>query len=184
MIMKNKELIVGNGKLTMEGWEEEIIKNCLDKSKFTIGKIKSSEVNESGTYPVVDQSQNFLAGYSEKQELLYDGKLPVVVYGDRTNIVKHINFRFIQGADGIKILIPNKKVNSRYFFYALNWFKPESKGYRRHYSILKKIKIPYPKSLSEQRRIVSKLDGLFAEIDASLALIDQNIEQAEALKLS
>src|SRR5699024_5758222 len=29
-----------------------------------------------------------------------------------------------------------------------------------------------------------KLDGLFAEIDASLALIDQNIEQAEALKLS
>lgn len=42
------------------------------------------------------------------------------------------------------------------------------------------LKIPLP-PLHEQRRIVSKLDALFAEIDASLALIDQNIEQAEAL---
>src|SRR5699024_115856 len=49
---------------------------------------------------------------------------------------------------------------------------------------IKRLPFKYPKSIEEQRRIVSKLDGLFAEIDASLALIDQNIEQAEALKLS
>ncbi|HLS11554.1 MAG TPA: restriction endonuclease subunit S [Flavobacteriaceae bacterium] len=48
---------------------------------------------------------------------------------------------------------------------------------------VKNVKIPLP-PLSEQRRILSKLDTLFAEIDASLALIDQNIAQAEALKLS
>ncbi len=45
------------------------------------------------------------------------------------------------------------------------------------------LKVPLP-PLFEQNRIVSKLDFLFAEIDASLALIDQNIAQAEALKLS
>src|SRR5690554_3878248 len=45
------------------------------------------------------------------------------------------------------------------------------------------IKVPLP-PLPEQHRIVSKLDALFAEIDASLALIDHNIVQAEALKLS
>src|SRR5699024_7751424 len=46
--------------------------------------------------------------------------------------------------------------------------------------LVSKVKVPFV-PLPEQRRIVSKLDGLFAEIDASLALIDQNIKQAEAL---
>src|SRR5690625_1826557 len=184
LIMKNNQSIVDKEKLKMKNWEEKKVEDCLDKSRFSVGKIKTAEVKETGNFPVIDQSQNYIAGYSNKKEYLYDGKLPVIIYGDHTNNVKHIDFRFIQGADGIKILVPNEKIDSRYFFYALNLYKPESKGYRRHYSILRKIKIKFPNSLPEQRRIVSKLDALFAEIDASLALIDQNIEQAEALKLS
>src|SRR5690625_2169137 len=184
LIMKNNQSIVDKEKLKMKNWEEKKVEDCLDKSRFSVGKIKTAEVKETGNFPVIDQSQNYIAGYSNKKEYLYDGKLPVIIYGDHTNNVKHIDFRFIQGADGIKILVPNEKIDSRYFFYALNLYKPESKGYRRHYSILRKIKIKFPNSLPEQRRIVSKLDALFAEIDASLALIDQNIKQAEALKLS
>src|SRR5690625_383563 len=184
LIMKNNQSIVDKEKLKMKNWEEKKVEDCLDKSRFSVGKIKTAEVKETGNFPVIDQSQNYIAGYSNKKEYLYDGKLPVIIYGDHTNNVKHIDFRFIQGADGIKILVPSEKIDSRYFFYALNLYKPESKGYRRHYSILRKIKIKFPNSLPEQRRIVSKLDALFAEIDASLALIDQNIEQAEALKLS
>ncbi|MBN1839694.1 MAG: restriction endonuclease subunit S, partial [Campylobacterales bacterium] len=46
--------------------------------------------------------------------------------------------------------------------------------------VLKEIKIPLP-PLEEQMRIVEKLDGLFAKIDKSIALLDVNIASANAL---
>jgi type I restriction enzyme S subunit len=48
---------------------------------------------------------------------------------------------------------------------------------------LKKFKIPIP-SLPEQKRIVSKLDALFARIDKSIALLEENIKQTEHLMAS
>ena len=168
----------------MSEWEERKIKDCVVVGNSKVGKVKKSEFLSEGKYPIVDQSQSYISGYQNYSEFVYSGEIPVVIYGDHTNIVKHIDFQFIQGADGIKVLIPKQDFDSKYLFYALNYFKPESKGYRRHFSILKKIEIPFPKSIKEQRRIVKKLDALFAEIDTSLALIDKNIEQAEALKLS
>lgn len=53
-----------------------------------------------------------------------------------------------------------------------------------HLKEIREVKISFPTDKNEQRRVVSKLDSLFSEIDSSLALIDQNIEKAEALKLS
>ncbi len=46
--------------------------------------------------------------------------------------------------------------------------------------IIKEFKIPLP-PLQEQKRIVSKLDSLFAKIDHAIALHQQNIDEAEAL---
>ena len=47
-------------------------------------------------------------------------------------------------------------------------------------SILKQIQIPLPQ-LPEQTRIVAKLDALFARIDKSITLLEENIKHTKAL---
>ena len=75
---------------------------------------------------------------------ILDIKRPVVIFGDHTCSVKYIDFPFVQGADGIKILESDNTLSAKflYFFLKNKPFKPE--GYKRHFSIFKKYKIPLP----------------------------------------
>lgn len=91
----------------------------------------------------------------------------------------------------LKLTLDTDKILRKYFIYFFDYYVIQGQLKTKGAAIknivgvktLKNIKIPLPQ-LPEQERIVSKLDTLFAEIDVSLALIDQNIAQAEALKLS
>ena len=85
--------------------------------------------------------------------------------GDHTKIIKFIDFNFVLGADGVKILQPNKNIDSRYLFYYLQNINLGDLGYARHYRLLKEINITYPKSLPEQQRIVAILDQAFSTIN-------------------
>lgn len=49
-----------------------------------------------------------------------------------------------------------------------------------YYKSLKDIKLKFP-PLSEQKRIVGKLDGLFEKIDQAIGLLEENIAHTEAL---
>jgi len=88
----------------------------------------------------------------------------------------------------LKGIIPkDKKVISKYLFY---WFKSISKILEENgtgatvkgvqVKFISNLQIPLP-PLEEQRRIVGKLDGLFAKIDKSIALLDESIVSASAL---
>lgn len=88
-------------------------------------------------------------------------------------------------------LIFHDKIHSEYAYYWIRYIRKTIEAYSSNAVLsiinqkaIRSLPFKYPKSLNAQRRIVSKLDTLFAEIDASLALIDQNIMKAEALKLS
>ena len=66
----------------------------IEKNEILIGdyiqtlrqkhKIKRSEYLPSGTIPIVDQGQDFIAGYIDDTKRTYDGQLPVIVFGDHT----------------------------------------------------------------------------------------------------
>ena len=133
-------------------------------------QIAQKQIQSKGKYPVVSQSANFIEGYTDSG-CAYKIKTPIILFGDHTRNVKFIDFDFVVGADGTKLLLP--LVLPQYVYlstiYASNTI--QNRGYSRHFSYLCKVSIPLP-PLNEQKRIVAKVDELFALIDT----IQQSLE--------
>lgn len=127
-------------------------------------KIQQKFYLKTGDYAIVDQGQNLIGGYTNDASLQYDGELPVVVFGDHTRCVKYVDFNFVQGADGVKILLPYKSFDSKFFYYAIMNLNIPNMGYRRHFPLFDKLTLPLP-PLSEQQRIVERIEELFAKLD-------------------
>lgn len=139
-------------------------------------KIKRSDYQESGRFPIVDQSQADIAGYTDDKAWLYQGELPVVIFGDHTRVLKFIDFPFCVGADGTQLLRPLEGNDIRYFYYALRNVDLTNYGYERHFKYLKEEKIPTP-LLSVQRRIAD----ILRPYDELIANSRQRIRILEAM---
>ena len=126
-------------------------------------KIKTSEISEEGPCPVIDQGQSYIAGYTNESDKLINIPGPVIIFGDHTCELKLINFDFVAGADGVKVLRPIE-IYENYFFLVLKTLKIEERGYSRHYKYFLNNLLPLP-SLAEQKRIVAKVDQLMQLCD-------------------
>ncbi len=149
------------------GWAIVSFAESCDKISLNGIKIKQKQYLTEGKYPVVDQGQALIGGYFDDEKLIVPGKPPYVIFGDHTRVKKYINFRFIAGADGVKVLKPFAFLNEKLFFYFLHCIKLPDKGYARHLQFLEKTDIPLP-PLSEQHRIVAKIEELFSSLDKGI----------------
>ena len=141
-----------------EGWTYKKFEDCLVKAPKA-KQVQTSQYNTGTKYPIVSQEDTLISGYFDDDAYLYHIDNPIVVFGDHTRVLKYIDFDFVIGADGVKILIPKEFLNAKLLYYYLLWYKIPNLGYSRHYKLLKEINIPVP-SLSEQQSIVAELDKI------------------------
>lgn len=166
-----------------QGWEEKSFEECIESAKYTI-KIQRKDFLENGEFPIVSQEAELINGYWNNADDLFKVTTPVVVFGDHTRALKYIDFDFVLGADGVKILCPKQFLHPKFFFYALRASPVKSLGYARHFRLLKELSINYPKVPAEQSAIADRLDRLSEETLRLEALYQRKLEALDELKQS
>ena len=162
-----------------QGWKTEPFEECIEKVTYT-QKIQRKDFLDDGSYPIVSQEKAFINGYWDNEADLFKVTTPIVIFGDHTKVLKYVGFDFVVGADGVKILQPQKFLLPKFFFYQLQTANLNSLGYARHYRLLRELEIAYP-SLAEQWRIVGILDEAFEEIATAKANAEKNLQNARAV---
>ncbi|MCE5221463.1 MAG: restriction endonuclease subunit S [Clostridium sp.] len=181
---KLEEAIVKAGPYEVPGnWVWSKLQYIFDNVTSSNKKLKQSEYKEFSeefSIPIIDQGENFVGGHSDKFELTYDGELPILVFGDHSRCIKYVDFNFIQGADGVKILL-QRDMNTKYLYYMLKNLRLPDKGYSRHYKFLREELMPIA-PLKEQQRIVDRIESLFEKLDKAKELIEEAREGFEKRK--
>jgi type I restriction enzyme S subunit len=117
-----------------------------------------SAYGDGSSFPIVDQGMAHIAGYTDDEGLTLEAA-PYVLFGDHTRAVKWVDFRFAVGADGTKVLRAKSGLLPKYGFYALSALEIPNRGYNRHWTVLRDMRVCLP-VLSEQARTVATLDSL------------------------
>lgn len=129
-------------------------------------KIPTSEYLSEGEFPIIDQGQDAIAGWTNDPDALIDADEPLIIFGDHTCALKLVQQPFAQGADGIKIIKGSEEVSTDYLYQFLSFHPVVTEEYKRHYSTLKTRWISYPdRESGEQKKIsdcLSSLDELVA----------------------
>jgi type I restriction enzyme S subunit len=137
-------------------------------------KTKQRDYLANGRYPIIDQGQDLIGGYTDDASMLSRVELPVVIFGDHTRCVKFVDFPFGAGADGVKVLRPRPGFDARFLYYFTRSIPLHDGGYSRHFKYLKEATVPLP-PIREQRRIAAVLDvadALRAKRRQALAKLD------------
>jgi type I restriction enzyme S subunit len=161
------------------GWQETPFEDCIENVSYTL-KVLRKDFLDEGAFPVISQEAEFINGYWDNEADLFKVSKPIVLFGDHTKVFKYVDFDFVLGADGVKILQPKEFLSPKFFFYQLQAKDLDSLGYARHYKLLKALKIAYP-DLPEQQRIVRLLDEAFAAIATAKANAEKNLVNAKGL---
>lgn len=140
-------------------------------------KLQSSQYSSSGKFPIVDQSQTLIYGWTNDSSGLLRNA-PYIIFGDHTCVLKYIDFPFIQGADGVKILGSNKKDNSKFIYQLLLSNPVKQDGYKRHFSDLKEKIFLLPPTLEEQTKIAECLSS----IDEIISVEESKVESLKVHK--
>ncbi|WP_161964634.1 restriction endonuclease subunit S [Xanthomonas arboricola] len=140
-------------------WQESQLASCI-QTVAPPKKLQTSEYMAQGCYPIIDQSQGPIAGWTDDKDSLVEGPFPLIVFGDHTCMLKLATRLFAQGADGIKIFFAKKDVSTGFLYQFLSARPLVMQEYRRHFSILKEKHVLFPVDPEEQRCIFNVLSGL------------------------
>ena len=165
-------------------WQIKTLYDVSKKLSLNKLKIKQKQYLPSGLFPVIDQGQDLIGGYYNDESLLVSDEPPYIIFGDHTKIKKYITFKFIPGADGVKVLKAKENILPKFLFYLLFTIKIEDKGYARHFQLLEKESFLIPDDLETQQAIVSKIEELFSELDKGIEDLKTSQQQLKTYRQS
>ncbi len=163
-----------------DGWGLLGFDDCVVDPPRRRPSVQQNQYLATGTVPVVDQGSELVAGFTNDESIAYDSDdLPIIVFGDHTRNLKFIDFPFATGADGTKLIAADRsKLDPKFLYFALLDVKVPSRGYNRHFALLREASIAVPSSKDEQRTIASVL----TKIQDAVNLEDRRIKTLKELK--
>jgi len=168
-------------EINQKNWKEINLTDCFNLPSKLSG-IKQTEYKDIGEFPIFDQGQNYISGYSDKKDLVVNN-VPAILFGDHTRIIKYIKTPFVLGADGTKVFWAKENINSDFLYYlVLNQNIPNT-GYNRHFKFLKDKIVSIPLEIKEQKEIAEILSAVDEKISinkklkAKLTLLKKGLMQ-------
>ena len=154
LILATEELIKAQF-IEMFGNPVELIgnyefKDILEDQTRLGTKIKKGDYKLQGKYPIIDQSQEFISGYIDNDDGVYEDA-PAIIFGDHTRYLKLVKEPFYLGADGVKLLkVIDEEIDTEYMYYYLMLSHIPDTGYNRHFKYVKELKFLKPSKKQEQ----------------------------------
>lgn len=149
-----------------------IAESIVPLTNMSRSKIQTREYKANGKFPVIDQGQDYIAGYTDDESTVIADNLPLVVFGDHTRAFKYVDFPFARGADGTQLLRPKSNLDPLFFYYACRAIDLPARGYNRHFTVLKEKEFSFPTKLEEQREIALVLSGAESALKKQSAIIE------------
>ena len=163
-----------------EGWKKELIGDLIRKVVRS-KQVKTAEYLQEGAIPIIDQSRDFIAGYTNNPEAVVNMGCPIIVFGDHTRILKYIQFPFAKGADGTQLIISNNEnMPQSLLYYSLVAVDLSNYHYARHFKYLKaeNILVPTKKIAEKFNRYVS---AMLIQIQKLRDISDKSAEARDRL---
>jgi len=154
------------------------------------GEVRLIQLADIGAGEFLDKSNRFVSNATAESlncTLLHEGDLLISRLGEPLckACIFPLEGKFITAVDVAILRINSAKVDARYLLYLINspWFKERIKKYesgttRKRISRknLDRVEMQFP-TVSEQRRIVSRIEELFSELDNSVSTLQKTKEQ-------
>jgi type I restriction enzyme S subunit len=164
-------------------WPTKKLGEVLEHEQPTKYLVRSTEYKDEHATPVLTAGKTFILGNTdEKTGVFPKEKLPVIIFDDFTTASKFVDFPFKVKSSAMKILHPRKDlIDAKFVFYKMQTIDFPATQHKRYWiSKYSKIEIPLP-SLAEQKRIVEKIEKLFAKIDEASRLRAESSAASAAL---
>jgi type I restriction enzyme, S subunit len=144
-------------------------------------KLHSRDYLASGLFPVIDQGQQEIAGFTNRSELVSHFSEPLILFGDHTRAIKYVDIPFVVGADGVRLYRAKEGFDSEYLYYFLRSASIPNDGYGRHSKHLEKLLIPNA-PLATQRRIATELKTQLDAVEAARVAACGQLAEVTELK--
>ena len=139
--------------------------------------VESTDYDDSYKTPVLTAGKTFIIGHTNETTGIYD-KTPVIIFDDFTTATQYVNFPFKVKSSAMKILTANTElVLPKYIYYRMQVINIDHSTHKRYWiQQFSKLKVSIP-PITEQKRIVYKIEELFSELDNAESTLQATKQQ-------
>lgn len=158
-------------------WKDYELGELLSYEQPTPYIVNSTDYSDKYSTPVLTAGKSFILGYTNETTGIYDA-LPVIIFDDFTTTSQYVNFPFKVKSSAMKILTPNTAlVLPKFIFYRMQTIQFDCSTHKRYWiQQYSKIKVAIP-PISEQKRIVARIEELFSELDNGVETLRKTKQQ-------